>query len=134
MAPIRDIIEALSNSNFTLFENFVVWMSAFGASFAAYHTRKAYRKGLYGMRNVFKLVHGLAILYVFSYLILLILDVNFLAWSSLMRGVSIFAWFIAWAGPAIVSVKQYDRAIEDVNRLQDQLTELIEENSHVRPD
>ena len=99
------LLHLLSNDNLTLFENFVIWINFFGACFAFYFNRKAFKSGIPRFRRESFLIAGLAFIYCVSSLILLLLDPTFLVWSSAMRGVSIMVWPIVWALPAVTSVR-----------------------------
>lgn len=119
------IFKYLSNDALSTVENFVIWVNFFGASFAAFWSRKAYKEGLPSMRNVFKLVFSLASLYLFSYLLLLILDLPFLNWSAIMRGVSVVVWPVVWAGPAMISVLQQREDRKQLKILRQQFMERL---------
>jgi hypothetical protein len=111
---MKQIIDFLSNQNLSTIENFIIWVNVFFASFSGWFAFKASKMGIYGLRNSFKLISGMAWLYTVSYGILLISDINFLSWSSIMRGVSIFAWAIVWILPAYTSIKLWKKLEKNV--------------------
>lgn len=111
---MKQIIEFLSNQNLSEIENFVIWINLILASISGLFAFKASRIGVFGLRNTFKLVAGMAWLYSFAYSLLLISDVNFLQWSSIMRGVSIFAWVIVWIVPAYMSIHLWKQLEKNV--------------------
>lgn len=55
-------------------------------------------------KAVHSAIAALALVYVVGYLYLELSDVSVEDWSSVMRGVSLAAWVIAWIGPAYVRV------------------------------
>lgn len=57
------------------------------------------------MKKVFAVIAGFATFYALAYFFLLVLNPEFLAWSSFVRGVSILAWVTVWSGPAYYSAK-----------------------------
>lgn len=110
------ILDFLSNGNLSFFENFIIWINLFFAAASGYMAFKASKIGILGMRHSFKFVAGMAWLYTISYFILLTSDVNFLSWSSIMRGVSIFAWAVVWIIPAFVSIKLWKKLEKSVSQ------------------
>ena len=116
---MKQIIDLFFNQNLSTVDNIVIWINLIFASIAAYISYTASKEGILGMRNTFKLVSGLAWLYSFAYVVLLVSDVNFFAWSSIMRGVSVFAWSVVWTLPALMSI-----------RLWKHLEKAVTENIH----
>lgn len=106
---MKQIIDLLLNQNLSVVDNIVIWVNLIFSFIAGGFSFEASKSGILGLRNSFKLVAGLAWLYSFSYFVLLISDINFLSWSSVMRGVSILVWFIVWTLPALMSIKLWKR-------------------------
>lgn len=124
------VISVLSNDQLSMTDNFVAWVNVFGAVLALYCNYWASSKGLISMRRTHFLISGLASLYVSAYLILLISDIQFIQWSSVMLGISIIVWPIVWIIPALLSIQVWKRVSELIST--ENLTELLE-NEETQP-
>ena len=113
------IIHILSNDSLSILENFIIWVNFFGAAFALYINRKAFKQGIPRLRRSHLLIAGLATIYCIGYLLLLFSDIQFLVWSSAFRGVSILVWPIVWAMPALSSVSVWKKLEETIAEAAD---------------
>jgi hypothetical protein len=133
----QDVVAYLSNDTFSVVDNFIVWVNLFGALAAVCFNYKASHSGLIPMRKTHFLITGLAAIYSIAYLMLLLLDLPFLQWSSVLRGVSIVVWPIVWMWPAILSVQAWNNfskllEFENLNYLLEQ--EGLEPFNHLLKD
>lgn len=99
-------IDFLWDSEFSLLENFVLWLNFTGAVVAAVVNHKASsHAATQSLRRVFFIISGFAWFYALGYLVLLIFEPPYLEWSSLYRGVSVFVWGAVWTAPALANLR-----------------------------
>ena len=74
--------------------------------YAVWYLAKAVRKGIHSLRPQMGVNAAFAVLYFIASLWLLVSDYDQATWSTVMVGVSLIVWIVAWAGPAKWSIDQ----------------------------
>ena len=116
--------DLFQNASMNGFENLVILANLAGAMVACVVNFFASARGIPRMRRLHWLVGSLAGVYAIAYGILLVFDPVYLEWSSLMRGVAIFAWIIVWCAQGLVSYRIWrDFPIHLEAALQERLAE-----------
>lgn len=109
-ANMFEKIQFLWDSDFSLLENFVLWLNCFGACIAAVVNHRASKHApTQSLRRVFFIISGFAWFYFAGYLALLVFEPPYLEWASLYRGVSVFVWGAVWTAPALVNLRVMKR-------------------------
>lgn len=108
------LLDIFFNYHLSTAENIVLWINTIGAAGALYVNVQAYRFGLSRFRKACFMVAGLSFVYVAAYLFLLFGDVDYLLWSSWLRGVAMVVWPVVWMMPAIISWKAWGKLLTEV--------------------
>lgn len=98
------------------YEQLVTFLNMLGATCAVAANAWAARRGLVRLRPLRWAIVAYSCVYVVAYAWLVVHD-DVLAWSKVMRGVSIVSWPLVWCAPAIIGVREVRaiaRRIEEV--------------------
>lgn len=89
----------------------LIWLTLLGSLIACGSALRAVRSGIPLLRPLAAATAALAGIYAVAYLALLALwGESNLRWSQVMRGVSVVAWLVVWAGWPWMSVKAWRAA------------------------
>jgi hypothetical protein len=78
--------------------------AAFAGLAAVFNVLVASRSAIKG-RILHTAIACLATGYCLAYILLLSTDISLLEWSSVMRGVALWAWMLVWCGPALLRLR-----------------------------
>lgn len=78
----------------------------FAQLYAVYYLAKAVRRGVVSLRPQMAVNASMAGMYFVATLWLLFSNYNQATWNTVMIGVSLVVWIVAWAGPAKWSIDQ----------------------------